>query len=383
MAFLHRRLLQGGHGRLHVLSAATAGDQTDGIDAAGLRVAREIEAACDAIGPSGSLSIVAHSNGGLVGRWALGELLEPATEARGLLDRWRPQLFLTLASPHLGVFPFGLFWSERLVRRVASLGYFGTAGRQLALLDSGSGNGETAATPLLLALAEPRGRYVRALRRFERRVAVANRTNEVLVPYPSAALLAPSAPLAAAPRRRAGGRSNVVGDVLLPALDPRPPAAADAEEEGPVGAAASTRRRSSVHARMLRGLRSAGEWRRVDVDFGLRGALGWAHWLVAGVSLPLPERSAAPSSDFHFAATASPGVGSAAAGGGAAERGAHRSPRLKVRSAVTAGVRWVVSAVGQADALAEIANLAVRHTLEAGKSASRAPRPLPPPSAGG
>ena len=81
-------------------------------------IAREIEAACDAIGPSGSLSIVAHSNGGLVGRWALGELLEPATEARGLLERWRPQLFLTLASPHLGVFPFGLFWSERLVRRV-------------------------------------------------------------------------------------------------------------------------------------------------------------------------------------------------------------------------------------------------------------------------
>mmetsp|Transcript_18163 Transcript_18163/g.58441 ORF Transcript_18163/g.58441 Transcript_18163/m.58441 type:complete len:207 (-) Transcript_18163:126-746(-) len=75
MAFLHRRLLQGGHGRLHVLSAATAGDQTDGIDAAGPRVTREIEAACDAIGPSGLLSIVAHySNGGLVGRWALGEL---------------------------------------------------------------------------------------------------------------------------------------------------------------------------------------------------------------------------------------------------------------------------------------------------------------------
>ncbi|EOD29544.1 hypothetical protein EMIHUDRAFT_113760 [Emiliania huxleyi CCMP1516] len=204
MAFIHRRLLQGGHGRLHVLSAATAGDQTDGIDAAGLRVAREIEAACDAIGPSGSLSIVAHSNGGLVGRWALGELLEPATEARGLLDRWRPQLFLTLASPHLGVFPFGLFWSERLVRRVASLGYFGTAGRQLALLDSGSGNGETAATPLLLALAEPRGRYVSALRRFERRVAVANRTNEVPEPRRSRLWAQPALRHARRGRRAAG-----------------------------------------------------------------------------------------------------------------------------------------------------------------------------------
>ena len=141
MAFLHRRLLQGGHGRLHVLSAATAGDQTDGIDAAGPRVTREIEAACDAIGPRAcSLSWrqrLALYRGALLqrrARWPVGAgragLLEPATEARGLLERWRPQLFSSrsLASPHLGVFPFGLFWSERLVRRVASLGYFGIGG---------------------------------------------------------------------------------------------------------------------------------------------------------------------------------------------------------------------------------------------------------------
>ena len=31
------------------------------------------KASCNALGPHGSLSIVAHSNGGLVGRWALGE----------------------------------------------------------------------------------------------------------------------------------------------------------------------------------------------------------------------------------------------------------------------------------------------------------------------
>jgi hypothetical protein len=82
-----------------ILSSA-GGDQTDGIDAAGGRVAAEVAAACAALGGAGALSFVCHSNGGLVARAALGEL-----RASGLLRRWRPDLFLSLASPHLGVLP--------------------------------------------------------------------------------------------------------------------------------------------------------------------------------------------------------------------------------------------------------------------------------------
>ena len=108
MAYLQHRILAQHHTGVRVLASSAAGDQVDGIDASGLRVAHEVEAACNALGPHGSLSIVAHSNGGLVSRWALGRL-----EDGGVLDRWKPRFFVTLASPHLGVYPFGRLGRRR------------------------------------------------------------------------------------------------------------------------------------------------------------------------------------------------------------------------------------------------------------------------------
>ena len=80
----------------HVLLSSSGGDQTEGIDSAGLQVAREIEHACDSLGSHGSVSIVAHSNGGLVARWALGDLLTRTL----LLQRWKPRLLVArIATP--------------------------------------------------------------------------------------------------------------------------------------------------------------------------------------------------------------------------------------------------------------------------------------------
>jgi Predicted acetyltransferases and hydrolases with the alpha/beta hydrolase fold len=74
LSLLHHSIATAGQSDLHVLSSTSSGDQTDGIDAAGARVAAEIQDACRSLGSNGSLSVVAHSNGGLIGRWALGQL---------------------------------------------------------------------------------------------------------------------------------------------------------------------------------------------------------------------------------------------------------------------------------------------------------------------
>ena len=313
----------GGDARLHVLASTAAGDQSDGIDAAGTRVAKEIEAACDALGSRGRLSVVAHSNGGLVSRFAMGEL-----EPRGVLNRWRPCLFLTLASPHLGVFPFGL-WTPALALRVAQLPYFARAGRQLALLDA-----ESDSEPLLVSLAEPGSRYMRALSRFERRVTFANLTNEVLVPHESAAIVG----ALDAPKAHCRARGNVVARLLLreTAATPRPrrlPKAVDGIDslEGQLAASPTWRER------MVCGLRSAGDWERVDVDFGV-GALGWAHWLIAGHSLPLP-------------------VGDALDVRAAGEATAQRGARLRARKALADRLAWLVRALGRTEELRDVADL--------------------------
>ena len=80
-------------------SRSASGSTADGIERAGERVADEIASACDALSADGGdITFVGHSNGGLVSRWALGAL-----EERGVLERWRPNAFVSLSSPHLGV----------------------------------------------------------------------------------------------------------------------------------------------------------------------------------------------------------------------------------------------------------------------------------------
>ena len=249
-------------------SRSASGSTADGIERAGERVANEIASACDALSADGGdITFVGHSNGGLVSRWALGAL-----EERGVLERWRPNAFVSLSSPHLGVSRKGGVGANPLehevlqpvVLRVVNTGLYGRTGEQLALLDADGDGGE----PLLASMARPGSAFVRALGRFHRRVLVCNVTNEVLVPFYSAALSPPPSgytPLSLARTPRLS--TNVLGcRVLAPAV----------EAEGDGGGLGATR------LAMLRGLRGAGSWHRVDVDFGAKGALGLSHWLVVG-----------------------------------------------------------------------------------------------------
>lgn len=352
-----------------VLASSASGDQTDGIDAAGLRVAKEIQAACDALGDRGELSIVAHSNGGLVSRFALGDL-----ESRGLLERWQPRTFLTLASPHLGVFAFGR-WPPSLVQPIARLKYFGQAGRQLALLDAPP-TPNNKEEPLLVTMADRASPYIQALRRFERRVTVSNVTNEVLVPYESAALvcsdeLSAKAPTPlfhtvaarlpphachAVPERAARlPDGNVLALTTLPAM-PQAPAHASTptEEEAASGVDAHARARRD---RMVYGLRSCGDWTRVDVDFG-RGRVGWAHWLVAGHSLPLQ-----PTVDGEGMDDDDDKASSCQAPDDSTNLVEGRGRRLQARAAVASGLRWLVRKLGHAEVLADVARYATAQVL--------------------
>ena len=121
-------------------SRSASGSTADGIERAGERVANEIASACDALSADGGdITFVGHSNGGLVSRWALGAL-----EERGVLERWRPNAFVSLSSPHLGVSRKGGVGANPLehevlqpvVLRVVNTGLYGRTGEQLALLDA-------------------------------------------------------------------------------------------------------------------------------------------------------------------------------------------------------------------------------------------------------
>ena len=129
-------------------SRSASGSTADGIERAGERVANEIASACDALSADGGdITFVGHSNGGLVSRWALGAL-----EDRGVLERWRPNAFVSLSSPHLGVSRKGGVGANPLehevlqpvVLRVVNTGLYGRTGEQrlAAERDEHAGGGD-------------------------------------------------------------------------------------------------------------------------------------------------------------------------------------------------------------------------------------------------
>ena len=286
------------HPRAQIHAAQSLGLQRDGIVAAGRRLADELEQLCAPLASSAPplLSIVGHSNGGLVARYALGEL-----EARGALGdgvasaRMSPNAFVTLSSPHLGVrrsdnaaSPFESEAFQPLVRRIVTAGTYGHAGVQLAMLDADGARG----APLLVELADADGLYVRALRRFHRRVAVASVSHEILVPFGSAALLSGPAHQSRRSLDRAPRLApNVVSHTALQPLPPPPPRAPSTPPPllpPRLLSRAEQARACALSARMVHGLRSAGTWHRVVADFRW-GVLGWCHWLTVGKGVPRPS----------------------------------------------------------------------------------------------
>lgn len=96
--------------KLRVLNASVNTKQTtDGVAAAGARLAELIR--MEAPPHGGRLSLVAHSMGGVVARWAVKELEEQDWFAQ---KRVHAVNFVTTASPHLGLSDVGTFWYKSI-----------------------------------------------------------------------------------------------------------------------------------------------------------------------------------------------------------------------------------------------------------------------------
>eukprot|EP00928_Gymnodinium_smaydae_P031249 TRINITY_DN22995_c0_g1_i1.p1 TRINITY_DN22995_c0_g1~~TRINITY_DN22995_c0_g1_i1.p1 ORF type:complete len:646 (-),score=121.57 TRINITY_DN22995_c0_g1_i1:11-1714(-) len=123
-----------------------------------------------------TLHCVAHSMGGIVMRGALPIIFD--AEPNVLAG-----VFLTLSTPHLGV-QAGRGAPEGLWRNLSFLtGFLSQQLPQLAAQDCSAG-GEA----LLVALAKPGGRFLKALGRFRRRLCIAMEHGDVVIPTASGAL---------------------------------------------------------------------------------------------------------------------------------------------------------------------------------------------------
>jgi len=175
-----------------------------GIDTCGERLAQEIRDIVDTKHPTiRRISVIGHSMGGLIARFALGVLFDHRT---GLVAGCQPSHFMALVTPHLGCqstpgpaqVPL-ISWSSRLpgLQRVTSSiaipvssGLFGRSGQQFFLRDR-----DGASPPLLYRLAHDcpeEGRYYwSALAAFESRTVYANRSGDPLVGWANASLRYP------------------------------------------------------------------------------------------------------------------------------------------------------------------------------------------------
>ena len=189
----------------------------DGVRAGATRVADEIRAVVAAHPTLVDVSLVGNSLGGLYARYAAALLFDVRA---GTIAGLRPDAFLTTATPHLGVGPFGYLGLFPSPMRAVVGPALGATTRELTLADGGRIGAEDEA-PLLARMADADvgsdgGRrdeppFLDALGSFRRRCAYANAVNDFLVAYETASL-DPDAPAALRARRgRARGRSRADG----------------------------------------------------------------------------------------------------------------------------------------------------------------------------
>ncbi|GIL60273.1 hypothetical protein Vafri_14904 [Volvox africanus] len=134
---------------LHPSKVNRLTDTYDGIDVCGQRLADEIRSVAAAHPSLQRISVIGHSMGGLLLRYAIGVLYNPAT---GRIAGLQPSHFITLATPHMGCdaeglaqVPFIGWISPRPVQRILQVLSVPTAtlmfrrtGRQFFLADGSS-----------------------------------------------------------------------------------------------------------------------------------------------------------------------------------------------------------------------------------------------------
>ncbi|CAH6722945.1 lipid droplet phospholipase 1 [[Candida] jaroonii] len=114
------------------------------------------------------ISFVGYSFGGLISRYLIGIL-----EEIGFFHEVKPVFFTTFASPHVGVEFFKKNFFDYTANAIG--GYlFGPTGRQLFINDRDK---------ILVTMADPKSRYFKGLKRFEKLMLLANVKNDRSVSF--------------------------------------------------------------------------------------------------------------------------------------------------------------------------------------------------------
>ncbi|XP_045830996.1 lipid droplet phospholipase 1-like [Trifolium pratense] len=163
----------------------------DGVDVMGERLANEVVEVIQRQPSMRKISFIAYSVGGLVARYAIGQLYkapenetENEADSIGTIGGLLAMNFITLATPHLGSsghLQVPILFGRTMLEKIASIVapcIVGKTGRHLFLTD-----GTQRKDPLLLRMVKDsdEGYFMSALRAFERRVVYSNIVNDYIV----------------------------------------------------------------------------------------------------------------------------------------------------------------------------------------------------------
>ncbi|KAM3294352.1 hypothetical protein ACQJBY_037316 [Aegilops geniculata] len=195
---------------VHCSGCNSATRTFDGVDVMGRRLAEEVISVVKCRPELQKISFVAHSLGGLIARYAIALLYEPATQTdfheeyekdvndarsnqpmgQGKIAGLEPMNFITFATPHLGTrshkqMPL-LRGSYRLEKMAFGMSWLaGRSGKHLFLKDV-----EDEKPPLLLQMVTDYGdlHFISALRSFKRCVAYSNVCGDFVVGWKTSSI---------------------------------------------------------------------------------------------------------------------------------------------------------------------------------------------------
>uniref|UniRef100_A0A453H9T3 DUF676 domain-containing protein n=1 Tax=Aegilops tauschii subsp. strangulata TaxID=200361 RepID=A0A453H9T3_AEGTS len=195
---------------VHCSGCNSATRTFDGVDVMGRRLAEEVLSVVKCRPELQKISFVAHSLGGLIARYAIALLYEPATQTdcheeyekdvsdarsnqpmgQGKIAGLEPMNFITFATPHLGTrshkqMPL-LRGSYRLEKMAFGMSWLaGRSGKHLFLKDV-----EDEKPPLLLQMVTDYGdlHFISALRSFRRCVAYSNVCGDFVVGWKTSSI---------------------------------------------------------------------------------------------------------------------------------------------------------------------------------------------------
>ncbi|KAK3285561.1 hypothetical protein CYMTET_6834 [Cymbomonas tetramitiformis] len=244
-----------------------------GIDEAGKRLASEVKTLRREQPELTCISIVGHSLGGLISRAAIAHMLDAKA---GTLCGLRPRHFVTLSTPHLGVFTglpittwLGL--KDSLYSAIAPpIGstVFNRTGEELLIDDQ-----KTTSQPLLVEMTsdQPDVPYLSALAAFKQRTAYACVEYDHLVDWRSATMSQKSDAVPPFSGPRIG---RFILNEVPPPIAPSGAMPTRSEYAPPLGAQSTN---DEIADSMAQALQSVG-WHRVDVCFDSASVPYFSHY---------------------------------------------------------------------------------------------------------